>query len=333
MLNIEANPDLLEWGDKIGAGGFKDVYNGFYGENKEEVAILVLRTSSSSDNHHKVFRKELRVLSKMSYHPSFPNFYGFCKTKDHQICLVNELCDCTLNDGISKTIKFFDKEKRSKQCLGIVVDILRGLLLMHQQGISHCDLKPENILLKKFEDKTNGEEMFMAKLTDFGLSRDENSKFSKQVQGHAFYAPPDVETTTCEADIYAFGCLCVFIFSGAHPWQSQYDLRRGPDLFRRKVRLNYEDVFLPKEELDSIDDPLIKDLIAKCLSVNPESRPSVSKMLTSILQMKQGEFVDVYHTGFQNLANMHDLFAQKYVSIDRVIEKQNLQSEQLAFFD
>lgn len=48
---------------------------------------------------------------------------------------------------------------------GLILDIARGLLALHEVGVAHCDVRCENVLIKSHPDPKR---KYIAKLTDFG---------------------------------------------------------------------------------------------------------------------------------------------------------------------
>jgi serine/threonine protein kinase len=63
----------------------------------------------------------------------------------------------------NEKVKNFIKKKFSlKQKTNILIDVLEGLVALHENDYAHCDLKMPNILL---------DDAFTAKITDFGITK------------------------------------------------------------------------------------------------------------------------------------------------------------------
>ncbi|KAL3523614.1 hypothetical protein ACH5RR_016448 [Cinchona calisaya] len=133
--------------------------------------------------------------------------------------LVYEYMPCgTLADNLyklsrkGKDIVPLSWEQRLKICIGAA----RGLEYLHsgtEYGVIHRDVKDSNILL---------DENFVAKISDFGLSKLEKvtqskSYISTKVKGTVGYLDPDYIMTdrlTRKSDIYAFGVVLLVVLSG-----------------------------------------------------------------------------------------------------------------------
>jgi serine/threonine protein kinase len=103
--------------------------------------------------------------------------------------------------------KFLQRNRRKplpyNRFLRFSIQILKGIVSMHEIGIGHFDLKPANIFL--CED-------YSVKLGDFGFS----GSFGKEVTGGSleYIAPEQLTTKTANLgnakyDIFAFGTICL----------------------------------------------------------------------------------------------------------------------------
>lgn len=119
------------------------------------------------------------------------------------------------------------------EALDILRPVCTALDYAHSQGIVHRDLKPANILL----DKERG-----PLLTDFGLARimggsSMSVSMSGGIVGTPAYIAPEVweeEAARPAADIYALGCVCyemltgALLFNGATPMHIMRAHDKGP---------------------------------------------------------------------------------------------------------
>ncbi|WVR09155.1 hypothetical protein IAU60_006217 [Kwoniella sp. DSM 27419] len=145
--------------EKIGSGGFKDVFVGKLRGRK--VAISEFREHLSEMDI-----RELKLLAEFS-HPNIVRFRGICIPEDstHVPCmLVSELCE---NGDLFDYIRNVDCPSY-RRLLNLMLDIARGLEYLHTRrpAIIHRDCKSSNILINR---------QGQAKVGDFGLARVKNS--------------------------------------------------------------------------------------------------------------------------------------------------------------
>jgi serine/threonine-protein kinase len=104
-----------------------------------------------------------------------------------------------------------------------VVQALRGLSFVHQQGILHRDIKPENVLLAQ-----DGDGQTQAKLADFGLAR-EFTKVGGSIltkigtpMGTMLYMPPEqilnAHGVREPADVYSMGVTLYVLLTEKYPF-------------------------------------------------------------------------------------------------------------------
>ncbi|KAJ7145906.1 kinase-like domain-containing protein [Mycena epipterygia] len=101
----------------------------------------------------------------------------------------------------------------------LLLQIAQGLQYLHSQGIVHGDLRGRNILITT--DWT-------VRLIDFGLSRsfDASRRTSKEGGSLRWMAPELIDPEefglqfrpTPATDVYAFGCVCVELYTGQPPF-------------------------------------------------------------------------------------------------------------------
>jgi alpha-tubulin suppressor-like RCC1 family protein len=130
-----------------------------------------------------------------------------------------ELCDKTLKDVMNEIhTEFLKKEDKTLNPIGyylaseIFIDILKGVLYLHQHKVTHRNLNPSNILLKK---ESNGE--ISVKIIDFGLSKlhEFTEQSHTQDRGMYRYVAPEVmnsNTNGVKADIYSLGIILENLF-------------------------------------------------------------------------------------------------------------------------
>ncbi|CAO0794151.1 unnamed protein product [Mucor circinelloides] len=147
--------DLI-YGKKIGSGGFKDCYEGYY--KGEVVAIGELRLMHFSEIDLAEVKHEINVLKQLR-HENVIKFIGVCTHPSH-LCIVTEIC---AKGDLFDVIRNYPRPSFAQQIMHMY-DIALGVSYLHTRrpSIIHRDLKSMNILISK-DDR--------AKINDFGLAR------------------------------------------------------------------------------------------------------------------------------------------------------------------
>ncbi|KDN53412.1 kinase-like protein [Tilletiaria anomala UBC 951] len=164
LVDKEIAASKLEKLEKIGSGGFKDVYVGKYKVSKArsmKVAIADLR-----DQLTEMDIKELSLLRDLK-HENIVRFIGVSIPDDPRnvpCMIVSELCS---NGDLFDYIRNVPAPSDS-EIYRILLEIARGLEYLHlrKPAIIHRDVKSTNVLITR--DRT-------AKINDFGLARVKNT--------------------------------------------------------------------------------------------------------------------------------------------------------------
>ncbi|KAH8798069.1 kinase-like domain-containing protein [Flagelloscypha sp. PMI_526] len=141
--------------EKIGSGGFKDVFIGKLRGRK--VAIAEFRGQLNAMDI-----KELKLLSKFN-HPNVVRFHGVSipeNTRETPVMIVSELCS---NGDLFDYVRNVPPPPFHR-VLSMMLDIAKGIQYLHncKPSIIHRDCKSSNILIT-----SKG----TAKITDFGLAK------------------------------------------------------------------------------------------------------------------------------------------------------------------
>ena len=258
----------LTFSKLIGEGAQSKVYEGYY--IRHHCAIKVLKKVD-----YKSFMSELVIMAHLS-HPTIPHFYGVV-FENKNISIVTEfITGETLNNKLSE-LNFTTK-------LNILKDIAKVLEYMHVNNIIHRDLKPENIIL----DKKN-----KPYLIDYGISKICANKKNvlTQTKGTLNYLAPEslevknfteneevISIVSPKVDVWAFGCLMSYIFSGETPWEKILNEKKGK---------YYSNISYFKNIINQMDFPIpnsilhlkkICELIKLCTIVDENRRISMTEV-------------------------------------------------------
>ena len=258
----------LTFSKLIGEGAQSKVYEGYY--IRHHCAIKVLKKVD-----YKSFMSELVIMAHLS-HPTIPQFYGVV-FENKNISIVTEfITGETLNNKLPE-LNFTSK-------LNILKEIAKVLEYMHVNNIIHRDLKPENIIL----DKKN-----KPYLIDYGISKICANKKNvlTQTKGTLNYLAPEslevknfteneevISIVSPKVDVWAFGCLMSYIFSGETPWEKILNEKKGK---------YYSNISYFKNIINQMDFPIpnsilhlkkICELIKLCTIVDENRRISMTEV-------------------------------------------------------
>ena len=198
---------------KIGEGGQAKVYMGEY-DNKK-VAVKLMKNVD-----YKCFAHELVILALLD-HENIPKFYGIIREKN-VLSLVFEFIEGNTLDQL-KIDNFTTQQKYN-----IIYQLTSCLEYIHTKNFILRDLKPENIMLDN-QGKIH--------LLDFSIAKViTNAEFTlTRAKGTLNYLAPEclelseisedqqiISKITSKVDVWAFGCIVSWLFSGYIPWSDKY---------------------------------------------------------------------------------------------------------------
>lgn len=154
--------------EKIGQGGFGDVFLAQDKITQQRVAIKLLRLKPEFDPQQKQrhimrFQRETHICSKLSH----PNIVGLIdkgeiqenpETEQHTLFAVFEYVE-----GQSLQQRLTQGPIAANEAADIMGQVLNALVHAHKSGVVHRDIKPANIMLVPCGTKTH------AKILDFGI--------------------------------------------------------------------------------------------------------------------------------------------------------------------
>ncbi|MFI1092328.1 protein kinase [Streptomyces sp. NPDC020917] len=146
--------------------------------------------------------------------------------------------------------------------------LLRALKDIHGAGIVHRDLKPSNVMLT-----VDG-----VRVIDFGIARaletsvDSLLTSTGMVVGSpGFMSPEQIrgQSAGTGSDVFTVGCVLTYAATGQMPFG------RGAS---NQHSVMYQ-IVQDEPDLEGVDDPALRSLIARCLTKDVEQRPGVDVLL------------------------------------------------------
>ena len=241
------------------------------GQPGETVAIKVLKEELASDPDIVMrFLRERSVLLRLT-HPNIVRVRDLVVEGD-LLALVMDLVE-------GPDLHRYLRENGPFSPVGaalLTAQIADALAASHADGVVHRDLKPANVLLRQY-----GGQMHPL-LTDFGIARLADSPGLTRTQEFvgtpAYVAPESAEgrPQTSAVDIYGAGILLYELVTGRPPFAG------GSALEVLHQHLSAE----PRRP-STVPDPLWT-VIERCLSTNPDRRPSAENLARGLRVVAEG---------------------------------------------
>ncbi|KAG7091225.1 hypothetical protein E1B28_010276 [Marasmius oreades] len=212
-------------------GGFGDVYRASY--NGQYVALKRMRIFSRDPglpNIRRRFCKEALIWQQLKSSFVVP-FLGIdAETFPSFLCMVSPWMR---HGTVLKHLADHGRNGVDKR----LYEVAQGLSYLHSQKIAHGDLRGSNILIN---------DEWQACLTDFGLTVFDDATaltFTSRREGSVRWMAPELHDPesfgldrfrlTPETDIYAFGCVCLELYTGRPPF---VDILRDPAVIFKVIQ-------------------------------------------------------------------------------------------------
>jgi tetratricopeptide (TPR) repeat protein len=212
-------PELRTWGpfdliDRVGRGGFGEVYRGFDPALRREVAVKLLLPGTGD---MPALLREARAMAQVT-HSNLVPIYGV-DTHDGRAGFWSAFIHGkTLSELLRTNGPFGPRE-----AILIGIDVCRALSAVHASGLVHGDIKSGNVMR---------EEGGRILLMDFGLTDSQSSVTLRG--GTPKYMSPEMlrdGRATVRTDVYAIGMLLYHILTAQFPEGEHWSLlEKRPDL-------------------------------------------------------------------------------------------------------
>ncbi|KAH7622933.1 hypothetical protein Ndes2526B_g02221 [Nannochloris sp. 'desiccata'] len=220
----------LKIGRLIGSGSFANVYAGYLGSRP--VAIKIMHHRHGPDSFREEWTSHYEALMTVDIsHENVVTTLDWCRLEDArgvEVWIVQELCEkgslsAALGANIfsAKTSNVEDSTSSTGRNYEVILQTVReialGMRYLHSENEMHGDLSSNNVLLGQYENARG----FIAKVTDFGLSRNSQDDVTTKTVGTVSHMPPELlleGLMTKSGDVYSFGVILYELWTGKRAW-------------------------------------------------------------------------------------------------------------------
>jgi len=209
----------------LGGGGMGDVYAVLDPVRRRELALKVLKFSYPRALHY--FKREFRAIARLR-HPNLVSLYDL-HVEEGRYFYTMELIDgvdlyvyVNGSNLIVEDPRRLAEPARQARIRHAVVQMLRALAYLHDQGFVHRDLKPSNVMVDQAD---------IVRILDFGIVKEllpgSEGQSLSQVFGTATYMSPEQSQgsrVTPASDMYAAGVVLYELLAGVPPFDGEPQL-------------------------------------------------------------------------------------------------------------
>ena len=188
--------------EKIGQGGFGNVYRAYDPILRRNVALKLSRRSHSAAEAAMI--AEARLMARLR-HPAILAIHG--ADTDNESAGI--WCDLLSGQTLDAVLDVHSRWS-AEEALAITAPLASAIEAIHDNGLTHGDIKPANIMITG-----NGAPVLM----DFGAGRELSKSWKSGAGSPLLMAPEQFDTleTSSASDVYAFGAVLYRVLCGRYP--------------------------------------------------------------------------------------------------------------------
>eukprot|EP00026_Physarum_polycephalum_P000812 Phypoly_transcript_00813.p1 GENE.Phypoly_transcript_00813~~Phypoly_transcript_00813.p1 ORF type:complete len:753 (+),score=90.98 Phypoly_transcript_00813:85-2343(+) len=258
LLSMENPRETFSFLEKVGKGGFANVYRAKHKGNKSIVAVKVL--SQKFEKRNAKMCHEVSMLMTCNHPNIIKNVQNFLYNEE--IYMVTEYCEIGSLDRMLKL------ELKESAIAFIIGQVLNGLVYLHNMGRVHRDIKTSNILVNSLGN---------VKIADLGLCEDIRSgPINGKMSGSKYWLAPEViarQPYSTPVDIWNLGGLCCAMVTKSPPNGTMHPIKA---MYLTAVQGVSVSEILPKSQGWSDD---FRDFASQCFRMDPTTRPTATALL------------------------------------------------------
>ena len=262
-----------ELGERIGAGGFAEVFLARDLRLKREVAIKVTRPDFAVNAQMmQRFRREAETVAALR-HPHIMPIYDLGEAEGIAYIVMPFIRGESLKARLDREGRLPVEQARS-----ILLQAADALASAHEAGVVHRDVKPDNIMLDRREDQVLLMDFGIAKAIESGTEVTSLTS-TGLVMGTPHYMSPEQASgernVDARADQYALGVIAYRMLAGALPFD-------GPTV-RAILTKQLVGAATPLREAAPTAPPALVAAIERAMSKEPDDRyPTVRAFVGAV---------------------------------------------------
>lgn len=247
---------------QIGQGAVGIVFKAIQNSTGQYCAIKEMQLN---EKQHQALVGEVSILKSLGLHENIVYLIDAYKTLEDKIWMIMELMDG--GDLTSILNKWPELQMNEQQITKMGVEVLKGLQFIHSRDLIHRDIKSDNVLLNM-----QGE----VKIADFGFSARITQDRSKRnsVVGTPYWMAPELidgANYDNKVDVWSLGILVMEMCEGEPPYLDEPPIRAL--------------LLISTKGVPGLKEPgkwseTLLDFLAKCLTKDPNARPTTDALLT-----------------------------------------------------
>eukprot|EP00698_Gefionella_okellyi_P005493 TRINITY_DN15021_c0_g1_i1.p1 TRINITY_DN15021_c0_g1~~TRINITY_DN15021_c0_g1_i1.p1 ORF type:complete len:409 (-),score=76.44 TRINITY_DN15021_c0_g1_i1:46-1272(-) len=248
----------------IGKGTYGTVYKVLRISDDRIYALKEINIKYMRQKEREEAVNEIRILASVRH----TNVISYCEafTENDKLYIVTDYADGgDLYEKIKRK-KARDEKFTEEQIWSWMIQLAKGLKVLHDQGILHRDLKAPNIFLML--DST-------IKIGDLGVAKliKTDRKIARTQIGTPYYLSPEIwknRPYDCKSDVWSLGVILYELMALRLPFEAQ-----TPDQLARKV---IRGEYSPLPPMYSKE---LTSLVSRMLQVDPDRRIAMEEVLAN----------------------------------------------------
>lgn len=264
---------------RLGQGGFGEVWRAHDTALERAVAVKVLLEAATNDEVVARFRREATIGARLQ-HPGITVVHDVGREEGRFFIVMELLSGEDLRTALSREPDGLPVAL----ALELAAQAAEALAAAHERSVIHRDLKPANLFLLP------GGRL---KICDFGIAHSSDATAGWTVTGRVFGSPPYMapeqwrgEHVDARCDLYALGCVLYALLSGEPPFGEA----EGPYVLMRR---HIEDPPLPLRAGGTPVPAELERLVLHLLAKAAADRPETAQVVAAALRGLAGAGVGV----------------------------------------